>query len=1570
MDIDQSVNGWFERIRLIQKKADHYKLHQDILSSLSDKDGFDFYIKSKGIIISAHTCILRCRCPRFYYEVIKKVDVASLPIHLLERISDFIRCVYSENDVTALEKELIKSFNVDHPKIKKRPSIDLYEPKRILCDINPLYYSLAQYDDLSSSEFSDFEQCAYDGIESVILNQANINNSSFGSMDIKSTNSVESRQIKSQSSSSCKESNVFTNKDSYIDDKSSLNFKIDGSDAGNKVRIVNNLSCEFQHDFIKTPNVDINSFSNLELAIGCNNTLDSSIHGPKNKTIPTAIGIVKSNTKCCEPNLSRVDSLINKSLNEENILFNDNTNEMIQETDDDLDVLSPHSFETFTIIKKKNETGDTFCKFNNFEDSISTKDLDPLKSESNNFQTFTVINENIIIDDDGECQTERVLNSESFEPETSNDYKTFTVVNGISRSPFHSEQLSSSSNSTLSNSKIYINNNDIDLDVLPSTHTLSQFDTITLLPQSDNHNNCGNEEDNVLKASNNDGQDNNIFKFDIDTSKKENSGYYESYNQIDFKPEENIRNDVLSYSNNFDSIVTSTESTICTNLKHCTDVTPSALSTVSDNITFICKDNNSQNSSNNQHLEKLKSSGESDSTLSLHLEILENTKGMNSPDSLNEDEVFGLEEKPIVSNKLEFVPLEATPIKDNRSPRLSRKYMECSPVISANAYIPDVDVEKSSITEENSERKNSSSFFIDFNQGKPKSKPKRFENLTKSLDSSTIANSKEKIFSMFIDFNEDSESSESSSKGIKHRKPQTLADRFVRMHSEEACAKINDCENTVTPPPSRMTSTVDNSSADISDSCKKQSVFMFIENDSPTPVKRRSLPQSSRLKSQRNSWNVDSTVVHKTHHRTHSVNLSEENHFDARMTQSHIETGSKDFNKPSDSFDTLECNVTITVNGAKDSGIGLVDSFVRLSDMDKAPSQEIISSLNKSESKSESLRRDLKNTELGRCLKRMFPYLKSIEVERILLSKPPHALDRREEIKTGLGQDLLRMFLEEIGADTTIDVNGRRIKAHKCVLTSRCQYFAAMFSGGWVQSAGNVLYLKGFSYNTVHLTLRYIYSGECDFSEIKNVAELSKLADMLCLEGLKDNIMLYLAAEYCHFFKEVCDRCTVGILECLTLSVAYGLDDLYLSCIVWINDNFSVVWPTHHFVSLPQDLKIKCFRHKVAHIDDLNDVLSVTEGCEKIKKSLPNDEWTKEVIDLTTDLSNSVIKYLAKHFYPTITSKYFKQILESENLFADSFATHLLASCNCANRNQIRQAYDHLNKSSSNNFWHTQGEILVNAIMELIVKGLASDFRNGRERQAMGSLPNDYRMSETLAKRIAFELGLPGIELAANGTLITSSPVKKMTASTRTLNKTPEIKVKLKPAVENTPLTKVKTPGKFAEVKSRYMEPKPQPTTPIPPKMLSVHKDLPRGRRIMSSSTSLISSPSVRSTLASSRLSTNRIDSGLKTKTSSELSLSTPKPKPRTMLPKTDPLPSSNRTSSIAIKQTPKTRKPVQNNASIKKTPNEKIMNGVKRQTIIPKTKLLPNGHPTIGSRSGTFCKDEPTVIHSKDITI
>jgi len=58
-----------------------------------------------------------------------------------------------------------------------------------------------------------------------------------------------------------------------------------------------------------------------------------------------------------------------------------------------------------------------------------------------------------------------------------------------------------------------------------------------------------------------------------------------------------------------------------------------------------------------------------------------------------------------------------------------------------------------------------------------------------------------------------------------------------------------------------------------------------------------------------------------------------------------------------------------------------------------------------------------------------------------------------------LGMDLLRMFQEGINTDVNISVRGRYVKAHKCILASRSQYFAAILSGNWIQKAGNTIYL-------------------------------------------------------------------------------------------------------------------------------------------------------------------------------------------------------------------------------------------------------------------------------------------------------------------------------------------------------------------------------------------------------------------------------------------------------------------------------------------------------------------------------
>lgn len=67
---------------------------------------------------------------------------------------------------------------------------------------------------------------------------------------------------------------------------------------------------------------------------------------------------------------------------------------------------------------------------------------------------------------------------------------------------------------------------------------------------------------------------------------------------------------------------------------------------------------------------------------------------------------------------------------------------------------------------------------------------------------------------------------------------------------------------------------------------------------------------------------------------------------------------------------------------------------------------------------------------------------------------------QRKSFARKLGTDLLRMFLEEIGPDVTVEVEGHKLKAHKCILASRCQYFAALLSGNWLEKSGNVISLQ------------------------------------------------------------------------------------------------------------------------------------------------------------------------------------------------------------------------------------------------------------------------------------------------------------------------------------------------------------------------------------------------------------------------------------------------------------------------------------------------------------------------------
>ncbi|XP_028049500.2 uncharacterized protein LOC105832635 isoform X2 [Monomorium pharaonis] len=278
-----------------------------------------------------------------------------------------------------------------------------------------------------------------------------------------------------------------------------------------------------------------------------------------------------------------------------------------------------------------------------------------------------------------------------------------------------------------------------------------------------------------------------------------------------------------------------------------------------------------------------------------------------------------------------------------------------------------------------------------------------------------------------------------------------------------------------------------------------------------------------------------------------------------------------------------------------------------------------------------------------------------------------------------LGEDLLRMFLEEINPDVTIDVAGRHIRAHKCILSSRCQYFAAILSGGWIESAGNVISLQGYSYNAVHFALCHIYSGESNIPDSISIVELATLADMLCLEGLKEVIGYTLKLKYCHLFHKPCQICAVGVLECIPLAAAYGLDEVYRKSLRWITKHFVRIWPCKAFATLPRELMEKCYHQHIVHMSTDN-VLQTMMDCDKLLATLPNVRWAEPVFRMVSNLLETSVKFLSENFAGVLGNDTFQLLGRELTWNISRLEDHFLTAVEQLPPEQACKSYSKLNK--------------------------------------------------------------------------------------------------------------------------------------------------------------------------------------------------------------------------------------------------------------------------------------------------
>lgn len=548
--------------------------------------------------------------------------------------------------------------------------------------------------------------------------------------------------------------------------------------------------------------------------------------------------------------------------------------------------------------------------------------------------------------------------------------------------------------------------------------------------------------------------------------------------------------------------------------------------------------------------------------------------------------------------------------------------------------------------------------------------------------------------------------------------------------------------------------------------------------------------------------------------------------------------------------------------------------FVKLSDMDKEPAQQSWKPSVKGSRMSRSIpegswidNKIITNSASSRSLSRLFPHLYSKPDSRdsslqsslhsSIVEPSPIEVSTEEEGSctsggpcSRLGEDLLRMFLDEISPDVTVEVGGRRIKAHKCILSSRCQYFAGMLSGGWVESAGNVISLQGFSYNTVHFALCHIYSGASQIPETINIVELATLADMLCLEGLKEVIMYTLKVKYCHFFHKPCSGCLVGVVECLPLAAAYSLDEIYRKSLRWITKHFIKIWPTKGFASLPKELHEKCYKQHTVHMSNEN-VLETVMGCDKLDATIPNVRWANPVFALNSKLHEATMKYIGQHFASILASQAFMTLGQEDSWTVTRLEETLLNISKSLSPDQACQSYKRIKKilSDINN---SDPEVIDWKLefLELLTK-LETSIEDCLIRQAgrAARTTSWTKMDLALRRRIqeaACLVFTPGPRPVSasretgKSTKVIEIKPKSPAPSSGIVRKTVVSANNQPPKTTQSPIPKPKTPSKLSQVKSRYLDPKPvrKETPEAQPRRMSG-----TGKAISSSDSSRTSSP-------------------------------------------------------------------------------------------------------------------------------
>ncbi|KAM4722898.1 BTB/POZ domain-containing protein 8 [Rhinophrynus dorsalis] len=247
------------------------------------------------------------------------------------------------------------------------------------------------------------------------------------------------------------------------------------------------------------------------------------------------------------------------------------------------------------------------------------------------------------------------------------------------------------------------------------------------------------------------------------------------------------------------------------------------------------------------------------------------------------------------------------------------------------------------------------------------------------------------------------------------------------------------------------------------------------------------------------------------------------------------------------------------------------------------------------------------------------------------------------------GKDLLSLYQNSCCSDVTIQIEDRCFPAHRSILCARSNYFAAMLSGCWAESSRDLIHIKGINQVDMTVIMHFIYGGILDLPQNADAGQILSIADMYGLEGLKDVAIYVLKRDYCKFFHKPVVGMQQSVLECLCIAHTLGEEQLYTSCMKWIEKYFVKCWSEKNFANLPAALQKNCLTVLVQSLSYRNAAFLLMES-DRLLSNLPGVKWAECAQTLASELQEECVHFIVTNFSQIIKSESFSHLLQAQGM--------------------------------------------------------------------------------------------------------------------------------------------------------------------------------------------------------------------------------------------------------------------------------------------------------------------------------